>query len=140
MALEISYRKLRHYWPVYLLILVPLALVLTFNYFPIFNGFIHIFYRWDGNMVEEFVGFDNIIKLFHDVDLWKSFGIVGIFIVSNLLKMLIPIITAVVLHHIINDRASYVYRIMFVIPMICTGYGWLPDVEIFLRTKCRNIE
>ena len=118
MAVTISNNKLKHYWPVYGLVMIPLVLVLVFNYWPIINGFIHIFYRWDGDMVEEFVGLKNIIKLFHDNEIWSSFAVVGIFIFSNLLKMIIPILTAVVLHHIINDKAGYVYRIMFIIPMV----------------------
>ena len=96
MAIDISRSKLKHYWPIYILVAIPLVLVLTFNYFPIFNGFVHIFYRWDGDMVEEFIGFQNIVKLAHDSDLWKSFIVVGIFIVSNLLKMIIPIMAALV--------------------------------------------
>ena len=129
MAVEISRKKLKHYWPVYLLIAIPLALVLIFNYYPIFNGFVHIFYKWDGDMVEEFIGFGNITKMFHDMDLWRSFGVVAIFIASNLLKMIIPIAAAVVLHHIVNDRANYLYRIMFVVPMV------VPAMVFFLMWK-----
>ncbi len=121
MAIEVTSGKLKHYWPVYLLVAIPLLLVIVFSYYPIFNGFIHIFYRWDGDMIEEFTGFENLIKVYHDMDLWKSFLVVGIFIISNLFKMIIPIIAAVVLHHIINHRANYVYRVMFVIPMVVPG-------------------
>ena len=118
MAIEVSPRKLRFYWPVYLLVALPLLLVLVFNYYPIINGFIHIFYHWDGDLIEEFTGLDNCRKAMRDSDLWLSFGVVGIFIASNVFKMEIPIMAAVVLHHIINNRANYLYRIMFVIPMI----------------------
>jgi len=118
MAVDISIRRLKTYWPLYFLILGPLALVLIFNYFPIFNGFVHIFYRWDGDFIEEFVGFRNITRAYHDTQLWHSFGIVGIFIAANLIKMIPSIITAVVIHHVINQRWQYIYRVAFVIPMI----------------------
>lgn len=118
MAIEITRKKLKNYWPVYFLVALPLGLVVVFNYFPIVNGFVHIFYRWDGDSVEEFAGFGNIVKMFHDDDLWKSFGVVGIFIVANIFKMVISILAAVVLHHVVSDRASYIYRVMFVIPMV----------------------
>lgn len=121
MAVDVSIRKLKYYYPVYFLLLIPLGLVLTFNYFPIINGFVHIFYRWDGDAIEEFVGLGNLLKLVHDVDLWRSFIVVGIFIASNVLKMVIPIMAAVTLHHVISDRAGYAYRIMFIIPMIVPG-------------------
>ena len=115
---DISREKLKHYWPVYLLVLPPLLLVLVFSYYPIYNGFVHIFYRWNGDNIEEFIGFGNIVRMFKDVDLWRSFSVVGIFIVANLIKMIPPIITAVVLHHIMSGRAQYIYRVFFVIPMI----------------------
>jgi ABC-type sugar transport system permease subunit len=118
MAVEVSFKKLRYYWPVYLLVAIPLGMVLLFNYYPIINGFIHIFYRWDGNMIEEFTGLDNIRRVIRDSDLWRAFGVVGIFIFANLFKMIIPILTAVILHHVINDRWGYAYRVCFVIPMV----------------------
>ena len=45
MAIEVSVKKLRYYWPGYLLIVVPLGMVLLFNYQVIFNGIYHMFYR-----------------------------------------------------------------------------------------------
>ena len=45
MAIEVPLKKLRYYWPVYLLIAVPLLLVLVFSYHPIVNGMWHMFYR-----------------------------------------------------------------------------------------------
>lgn len=118
MATEISLKKLRHYWPVYLLAAIPLCLVALFNYQVIFNGLIHAFYRWDGDVVEEFTGFDNLVRLWNDSGLLNSFGVVGIFVAANLVKMILPILVAVVLHHVAGGRWSYAYRVMFVIPMI----------------------
>ncbi len=125
MAVDVSLRKLKKYWQVYLLVALPLALVLVFSYYPIFNGVVHIFYRWDGDLIEEFTGLDNLIKVIHDTELWKSFIVVGIFIVSSLFKMIIPITAAVILHHIINERANYLYRVMFVIPMVVPAMVFL---------------
>jgi len=119
--LKTLFRQLKRNGRTYLLIALPLCMVIVFNYWPIFNGFIHIFYRWDGDTVEEFIGFGNIVKIASDIDLWRSFIIVGVFIASNLFKMIIPIITAVVLHHVISQRMQYAYRVGFVIPMIVPG-------------------
>jgi raffinose/stachyose/melibiose transport system permease protein len=69
-------------------------------------------------MIEEFTGLDNIRRVIRDSDLWRAFGVVGIFIFANLFKMIIPILTAVILHHVINDRWGYAYRVCFVIPMV----------------------
>lgn len=146
MATEISIKKLRYYWGLYALVLVPLVLVLLFNYYPIFNGFIHIFYHWDGDAVEEFTGLKNLIDIVTDVKVWKSFGVVMIFVVSNLFKMIIPIIAAVVLHHIVNEKANYAYRVMFVVPMVIPAmvglliwkYFYEPNQGV-LNTILRNL-
>jgi raffinose/stachyose/melibiose transport system permease protein len=102
----------------YGLIAIPLLLVLVFSYFPIYNGIRHIFYRWNGDTIREFIGFGNIVKMWHDVALWNSFKVVGVFIAANLFKMIPSILTAVVIHHIVSERWQYAYRVAFVIPMI----------------------
>ena len=121
MAVEVPVKKLRYYWPVYLLIAIPLLLVIVFSYYPIYNGMVHIFYRWNGDTVEEFIGMGNLIRVMQDTTLLHSFGVVLIFVVANVIKMILPIITAVILHHVISDRMGYLYRVMFVIPMIIPG-------------------
>lgn len=129
MPIEVTPKRLKTYWPVYLLIAVPLGLVLTFNYWPIMNGFIHIFYRWDGDTIEEFIGLDNVRRAFSDAGLWRSFWVVLIFILANLIKMIPPILTAVVLNHVMNHRMQYAYRVAFVIPMI------VPFIVVILMWK-----
>ena len=121
MAVEVPVKKLRYYWPVYLLIAILLLLVIVFSYYPIYNGMVHIFYRWNGDTVEEFIGMGNLIRVMQDTTLLHSFGVVLIFVVANVIKMILPIITAVILHHVISDRMGYLYRVMFVIPMIIPG-------------------
>ncbi len=121
MAVVVPVKKLNNYWSLYFLIAIPLLLVFVFCYYPIFNGFVHIFYRWDGNAIEEFAGLENIFKAFRDHDLWSSFLVVCLFVVTNVFKMIIPIITAVVLHHVFNQKMNYFFRVCFVIPMIVPG-------------------
>ena len=142
----VSRRKLKHYWPVYFLIGVPLAMVLVFNYFPIYNGLVHIFYRWNGDDIEEWVGFGNIVEMFRSADLGRSFIVVAIFILSNAVKMIPALITAVLIHHVLSNRMQYAYRVCFVIPMIVPGmvfillwkYFYEPNVGVF-NTMLRGI-
>ena len=152
----VSRRKLKHYWPVYLLIMIPLAMVLVFNYYPIYNGFVHVFYRWNGDTIEEWTGLENIIKVFHASDLWRAFGVVCIFIGANIFKMIPAILTAVIIHHVRSGRMQYAYRVAFVVPMIVPSlvfillwkYFYEPNVGVlnqFLRaikvlgdTECIN--
>lgn len=142
----VSRRKLKYYWAVYLLIGIPLLMVLVFNYFPIFNGFVHVFYHWNGDDVEEWVGLGNIIKIFKDADLGRSFIVVAIFILSNVFKMIPALLTAVIIHHVRSDRMQYAYRVCFIIPMIVPmmvfilmwKYFYEPNVGV-LNVMLRNI-
>jgi ABC-type sugar transport system permease subunit len=102
----------------YALIALPLFMILLFSYYPFVNGLIHIFYRWDGSMVEEYIGLDNIRRMFRDHDLWRTFLVLSVFVLANIIKMIPSLIAAVVLHHVISTRWQYVYRICFIIPMI----------------------
>ena len=115
---SITTNNIQFHWKKYLLLAIPLAMVLVFSYAPIVNGFVHIFYRWDGDTIEEFIGLGNIVRMMGDSDLWRSFGVLLIFICANLVKMIPPLLTAVILHHVISARWQYVYRLCFVIPMI----------------------
>lgn len=121
MAVEVSFKKLRHYWPAYLLIAPPLLMVLLFNYQVIANGLVHTLYRWNGDTVEEFTGLANLRRLWDDGALRDSFYVVGVFVFANLFKMALPILVSVVLHHVASNRWSYIYRVLFVIPMIIPG-------------------
>jgi raffinose/stachyose/melibiose transport system permease protein len=50
--------------------------------------------------------------------LWTSFRLVFILVVANLFKMWPSIFTAVCIHRLRSDRWQYVYRVLFVVPMI----------------------
>ncbi|MDD3885333.1 MAG: sugar ABC transporter permease [Victivallaceae bacterium] len=121
--------RFRTHWAAYGLILLPLALVLLFEYQVIANGIVHAFYRWDGDTVEEFVGLRNLKMLLRDPEVYHSFYVIGIFVAANLVKMLLPIVAAVVLHHIVSERFGYIYRVLFVVPMI------IPSMVVILVWK-----
>jgi len=50
--------------------------------------------------------------------LWMSFRLIFILVVANLLKMWPSIFTAVCIHRLRSDRWQYLYRVLFVVPMI----------------------
>lgn len=125
--------KLKSHWTKYLLVLLPLSLVLFFSYAPIVSGFIHIFYRWDGDMVREFIGLNNLRRMIDDRELWRSLGVLLIFILANFIKMIPPLFAALVLHHIAGARWQYVYRICFVIPMIIPAMVFILMWKYFLE-------
>lgn len=69
------------------------------------------------------------VKQSGDQLLWMSFRLIFIMIAANLLKMWPSIFTAVCIHRLKSDRAQYIYRVLFVIPMI------IPQIVMLLVWK-----
>ena len=59
MAKEITFKKLPGYWPLYWFVLPAALLVALFSYFPAGSAIYRAFFRWNGDYVEQFVGFQN---------------------------------------------------------------------------------
>lgn len=58
----------------YLFLAVPLALLITFTYIPVYNMFWYSLTSWDGfSPVKRFVGLDNYVELFTRPDLFDVF-------------------------------------------------------------------
>ena len=53
-----------------------------------------------------------------DQVLWSGFGVIFILVLANLVKMIPSIATAVFIHRLESDRWQYIYRVLFVVPMI----------------------
>jgi ABC-type sugar transport system permease subunit len=53
-----------------------------------------------------------------DQTLWSGFGVIFILVLANLIKMVPSIATAVVIHRLKSERWQYIYRVLFVVPMI----------------------
>ncbi len=121
----VTFKQLRHRWPLYLLVLPALTFICTFSYFPAASAIYHSLYRWDGDEIEVYVGLENFREALGDRRLHSAFGTVLILIVANLFKMVPSIVTAVMIHRMISERARYIYRVLFVIPMIIPAMVWL---------------
>ena len=93
----VTWKNIGSYWMLYLLLLLPLTLTLIFDYHTFINGIVHMFYRWDGNLTEEFIGMQNFKALLHDKEFLRS-----IIVVMQLSGVLIIIIVKLflVLQHL----------------------------------------
>jgi len=131
----VTFRQLRHLWPVYLLVLPALGLIAAFSYFPAASATFHSFYRWNGDDITEFVGWGNFTRALQDPVLGEAFTLVMMFIAANLIKMVPSIVTAVVIHRLASDRSRYLYRVAFVIPMIIPGMVWLLMWKFFYQAQ-----
>jgi len=129
------------YLTLFLLILPTFGSMALFNYFPKLEAIKYAFYRWDGSTIEEFRGLSNFISAFSKDEpmFWQSFKLVGILLAANAVKMWPSILVAIAIHRLKSDRWKYVYRVLFVIPMVIPAMVWLliwksfydPTVGIF---------
>ena len=118
--------RARLYLVLYLLLLPTIVGMILFNYLPKWQEVVYSFYKWDGQFTLDWVGWGNYVTaLFGDKEFWPSFRLVGIMLVANLVKMLPSMFAAIVLHRIKSDRWQYLYRVLFVVPMVIPGLVWL---------------
>jgi len=109
----------------YLFLLPSLLLLLVFSYYPKIDVVFKSLYRWQPPAVQEFVGIKNFMDVFADPLFWSSFGLIGILLCANVLKMIPSILAAIAVHRVVGNRLRYYYQITFVIPMIVPSIVWV---------------
>jgi ABC-type sugar transport system permease subunit len=109
----------------YLFLLPSLLLLLVFSYYPKIDVVFKSLYRWQPPAVQEYVGIKNFIDVFADPLFWSSFGLIGILLCANVLKMIPSVLAAIAVHRVVGDRLRYYYQITFVIPMIVPSIVWV---------------
>ena len=112
--------RAKHYFALFALMLPMLVGVGLFTYYPQYSTIKYSFYKWDGGSVfEEFRGLENYQRaLTGDSLFWPTFGLVLILLAANMIKMWPSIFAAIVLHRIRSERWQYIYRVLFVVPMV----------------------
>ena len=68
-----------------------------------------------------------------DSKLWYGFSVIAILVVTNIIKMVPSIITAVIIHRLKSEAANYWYRVLFVVPMIIPGMVYLLIWKFFFK-------
>ncbi len=106
----------------WLLMLPALVGLVAFTYVPNIESVIYAFYKWDGAMIEEYIGLGNFEEAFNsDPRFWGTFALILTLLAANLLKMWPSIFAAIVLHRMKSEKSQYLYRVLFVIPMVIPG-------------------
>ncbi|HEY5814010.1 MAG TPA: ABC transporter permease subunit, partial [Terrimicrobiaceae bacterium] len=117
-AKKIRWKQVKHHWEIYLFILPALVLIILFQYYPAASGIFHSFYRWNGADISEFIGLRNYTDLLKSPDFWQSFRVALLLGLWNVVKMIPAIAVAVWIHRCSSERMQYLYRLLFVIPMV----------------------
>lgn len=114
----------------YIFLIPAFAMLLTFNYYTFFKAIIESFFNWNGANVNEFVGFDNYIKLFQDKIFWGSMANVGIITIFNIcISVSIPLGAAMMVFACKNQKVSNFFKVLYIVPMV------VPSMVTFLLWK-----
>lgn len=114
----ITVGEVRHHWEVYLFALPAAVMVALFQYYPAASGVFHSFYRWNGADVVEPVGLANYARLLRSAEFWTALRFSLVLGAFNVLKMAPAVLVAVGIHRCRSERMQYLYRLLFVIPMV----------------------
>ena len=110
----------------YLLLLPTLVLSILFAYYPAIQGFGLAFFEVDIGGVNTFVGWKNFQDLMAKTYFWSGMGNMVIFLVTDLLKGLIPaFIFAELIVAMRSSKAQYVTRVLLYLPGIIPGVASL---------------
>jgi len=118
---SIPWRHIRYHWEIYLFVIPTLVLIGLFQYYPAGSGIFHSFYRWNGADIAEYIGLQNYREILTSGDFWRSFRLATLLGLWNVVKLLPPIAVAVWIHRCGSLRMQFLYRILFVIPMVTPG-------------------
>ena len=110
----------------YLFLLPTFVMLIVFNYFPAVWGFFLAFTDYLPGVYCKFVGFDNFIGLVQNEYFWIGIGNMLVFLVTDLLKALIPpILVAEFLIALRSSKMQYWARVLMYIPGILPGLAGL---------------
>ena len=118
---KIKFSQLRHHWELYLFILPTIILVSLFQYYPAASGIFHSFFRWNGLDISEYVGWTNYLDLFKNTEFWNSFKLAFVLGAWNVVKMIPALLVAVCIHRCRSEKLQFLYRTLFVVPMVIPG-------------------
>lgn len=117
----IKLSQIRYHWQIYLFVIPTLVLIALFQYYPASSGIYHSFFRWNGAEISEPVGFQNYVDLLKNTEFWNSFKLAFILGGWNVIKMIPALLIAVAIHRCKSDKMQFLYRTLFVVPMVIPG-------------------
>lgn len=94
----------------------------VFSLVPFVWAFWTSFYDYEIGGDRRFIGFANYVEYLHDPTLIPSFVNMGILtVISVAIVMTVPLIIAKLIFSLSSERARYLYRVLFLIPIVVPG-------------------
>ena len=103
------------------LFISPAMLAFTvFVIVPALGGLVLAFFEWDLFGTPEFVGLDNLARLFTDPAMWQALGVTALFVVLGVIPtILVGFVLAVVVN--VNMPGIGAWRVLYFTPMIASA-------------------
>jgi raffinose/stachyose/melibiose transport system permease protein len=112
------YRSRLHY----LFILPTFILLAVFMYYPALSALVHSLYDWDGFTSPTFVGLANFVALAGDPLMQAAVvNVLKLAAFGMAVTLTMPLLVARLIFGLRSKRLQYVFRILFVIPLILPG-------------------
>ena len=114
----LHHRVWRAKW-LYLALLVPLAMLLVFEWIPAFSALYNSLFIWNGGKIHIYVGLENYENLLTD----RTFGVairnlVSFVIFRVIMQTVFPFFAAEMIVNLKSQRWSSWWKIIFVFPMV----------------------
>jgi ABC-type sugar transport system permease subunit len=112
----------RHAIPLYVQLIPTFGLLVVFTFIPFVWSFTTALYRYEVGEKPDFVGLANYREYLQDPTLlqsfWNLFVLTAIAVIVNIVA---PLSIAKLIISLTSARASYVYRIIFLLPVVVPG-------------------
>jgi raffinose/stachyose/melibiose transport system permease protein len=106
----------------YSLIAPAFALLAVFSLVPFVWAFWTSFYDYEVGGDRTFIGLSNYLEYLHDPTLIPSFVNMGILTLVNVaIVMTVPLVIAKLIFSLSSEKARYLYRVLFLIPIVVPG-------------------
>jgi raffinose/stachyose/melibiose transport system permease protein len=118
---------LRETLPLYALLAPTFLLLACFSLVPFVIAIVTSFFDYEVGGQAAFVGLANYREYVHDYTFAESFGnMIFLCTFSVIAVMIVPLVVAKLIFSLASERASYLYRILFLFPIV------VPNVAVFL--------
>ncbi len=103
----------------YLALLIPVAMLLIFEWLPAFSALYNSLYIWNGGKVHFYVGLEHYERMLSDRTFRVAItNLVGFLFFRVVMQTVLPFFAAEMIVNLRSQRWSYWWKIIFVFPMV----------------------
>ncbi|MFC5653679.1 carbohydrate ABC transporter permease [Paenibacillus solisilvae] len=107
------------YKTAYLFLVPALLLLSSIKYYPFFTAIVESLFDWNGVNVNRFIGFGNYAELLTDEKIRVAFAnVFKISIATVLINLTIPMIVALLVFRVKNNRLQNFLKVGFIVPLV----------------------